>query len=334
MLKRANGMILSIFILIFGLSVSGSVWAEKQIVMKLAHYQPTTHPRHLSCLRFKELVEKRTYNGIKVQVYPSGQLGTDVAMVDATKLGTLQGVRAGNFEAVAPEILIYTLPFLFDSQKSAQKVTMGPVGDRIGKYAEKNGLLVLSTGDAGGFVNISNNKHPIITPGDMKGLKMRTPPIATKIETMKAFGANPVAIPYGDVYMALKTGVADGQENPLINMEVMKFYEVQKYLTLINYQFTPDPLVVNLKWYRSLSPKYQKILKECAVESMKYNDQLMAGETRKALDIMKKSMEIVTLTETQRKAFIAKAESVYDYFIRKGTVKKQDLEAIRAAIKY
>jgi tripartite ATP-independent transporter DctP family solute receptor len=333
MLKRLIGMILSIFVLIFGLSISGSVWAEKQIVMKVAHYQPTTHPRHLSLLKFKKLIEKATHNGIKIEIYPSGQLGTDLDMVDATKLGTIQGVRAGNFEAVAPEILIYTLPFLFDSQKCAQKVTMGPVGDKIGKYAEKNGLLVLATGDAGGFVNISNNKHPIITPDDMKGLKMRTPPIATKVETMKAFGASPVAIPYGDVYMALKTGIADGQENPLINMEVMKFYEVQKYLTLINYQFTPDPFVVNLKWYRSLSSRYQKILKKCAVKSMEYNDQLMAGETRKALSIMKKSMEIVTLTAAQRKAFIAKAQPVYDYFIAKGTVKKQDLDAIRAAIK-
>ena len=74
-------------------------------------------------------------------------------MIEQVKLGTLQGTRGGSFESMAPELLIYTLPFLFDSLDSIQKVTMGPVGEKIAKYTEKNGLVTLATGDSGGFYN-------------------------------------------------------------------------------------------------------------------------------------------------------------------------------------
>lgn len=210
---------------------------------------------------------------------------------------------------------------------------MGPVGKKIAKYAEKNGLVILATGDSGGFYNITNNKHPITKPDDMKGFKMRTPPIATKIETMKAFGADPVTISYGDVYMVLKTGIVDGQENPLVNIEAMKFHEVQKYLTLIEYQFCPDQFIVNLKWYQSLDPEYQRILRECAVESMKLNDQLIKESNIKALENVKKSMQVTILTPEQKQAFIDKVQPVYDYFVNKGTFAKQDIDEIREAIK-
>ena len=306
---------------------------KKQIVMKIGHAMNIDTPRHKSYLKFKELVEQKTNGGIKVDIFPSGQIGDEEAMVEATKMGTLQGTRGGPFEKMAPEFLTYTLPFLFDSLDGIEKVTMGPIGDRIGQAAEKNGLKVLTTGDAGGFRDITNNKRPILTPDDMQGLKIRTPGIESIIKTMEAFGANPVSIPFGDVYMALKTNVADGQENPPINIESMKIHEVQKYMTVIDYQFHPDPFLVNLKWYNSLSPEYQKILKECAVEAMKYNDQLLKEANQKALDNMKKSMEITVLTPEQRNAFREKVKPVWDYYISKGICTQKDIDEIRNAAK-
>jgi tripartite ATP-independent transporter DctP family solute receptor len=306
---------------------------KKPIVMKVGHAHNIDTPRHQSYLKFKELVEQKTNNGIKVEIYPSGQVGDEVAMIEATKIGTLQGTRGGPFEKMAPEFMVYTLPFLFDNLDGIEKVTMGPIGDRIAKASEKNGLVTLTTGDGGGFRNISNNKRPIVTPDDMKGLKIRTPGIESIIKTMEVFGANPVSIPFGDVYMALKTNVADGQENPPVNMESMKITEVQKYLSVIEYQFHPDPFVVNLKWYQSLSPEYQKILKECAVEAMKYNDQLIKEANQKAMDNMKKSMEVMVLTPEQRNAFRATVKPVWDYYINKGICTQKDIDEIRSLAK-
>jgi C4-dicarboxylate-binding protein DctP len=302
-----------------------------EIVMKIGHAQPTTTPRHKSLIKFKELVEQRTKGAIKVEIYPSAQLGDEAALIDAVKLGTIQGTRGGLFERVSPKLLIYTMPFLFEKLDAIEKVTMGPIGDKIAADAEKNGIYVLTTGDAGGFRQFSNNKHPITGPDDMKGLKLRAPGIRSIVKSLEAFGANVVSIPYGETYMALKTGVADGQENPFVNIESMKFHEVQKYVTIVNYQFHPDPFNVNPKWFKSLSPAHQKILKECAVESMKYNDKLVTEDNKKAQEIVAKSSKINVLTPAQRKLFIDRSKAVYDYFIKEGVFTQQEIDSIRKA---
>ena len=277
------------------------------------------------------MVEKNTKGAIKVDIFPSAQLGDEASMVDAVKLGTLQATRGGAFERVAPELLIYTMPFLFGTDAAIQKVTNGAIGERIAKNAEKNGIIVLATGNAGGFRQITNNKRPIASPDDMKGLKIRAPGIESIIKSLEAFGASAVSIPYGDTYMALKTGVADGQENPFINIESMKFHEVQKYLTVIDYQFHPDPFCVSLKWFKSLSPENQKIVKDAAVESMKLNDSLMADANNKAFEIIKKSLQVNVLTPEQRKAFQEKAKAVDAYYIKKGLFTQKDIDELRAA---
>ena len=252
-------------------------------------------------------------------------------MVDAVKLGTLQATRGGAFERVAPELLIYTMPFLFETDAAIQKVTSGAIGDRIAKNAEKNGIIILATGNAGGFRQFSNNKHPINAPADMKGLKMRAPGIESIIKSLQAFGASAVSIPYGETYMALKTGVADGQENPFINIESMKFNEVQKFLTVVDYQFHPDPFCVSLKWFQALSPAHQKIVKDAAVEAMKLNDSLMDEANRKAFEIIKKTMQVNVLTPAQRKAFQESAKVVDAYYIQKGLFTQKDIDELRTA---
>ena len=195
--------------------------ADAPIVMKIGHSQPTEHLRHKSLLKFKEMLETNTKGAIKVEIYHSSQLGSEAEQLEAVKMGIIQATRGGAFEAVSEKFVLYTMPFLFKDIKSVRKVTRGPIGANIAKSSEKNGIYVPATGDAGGLRNITNNTRPIKKPEDMKGLKLRTPPIESIIKTMEALGASPVSIPYGEVYMALKTGVADGQENPYVNITAM-----------------------------------------------------------------------------------------------------------------
>lgn len=302
------------------------------IVMNIGHAQPVTHPRHLSLIRFKDLVMERTNGSIVVEIYPAAQLGDEAAMQDATRSGSLQGTRGGLFERVSPRLLVYTMPFLFESLDDIERVTMGPIGERIAEDSKKSGLIILTTGDAGGFRQITNNVRPILRPDDIKGLKIRVPGVQTIIKTFESFGAETLSIHYGDTYAALKNGTADGQENPLINIEAMKFYEVQKYLTIIDYQFHPDPFIVNLAWFNSLSKAQQQVLKECAVESMKYNNALVRTEAVRAFELMKNAMHVSILDDQQRLLFKEKLDPVYDYFIEQGITTRKELDEIRTAV--
>jgi len=303
--------------------------AAKPIAVKIAYAQPPETPRHKSLLKFKEMLEQRSNGAFVVELYHSGQLGTEAEMTDQVKLGTIQACRSGSFEKVEPKLLIYTMPFLFKEIKGIQKITRGPIGEKIVKDAEKNGVIVLATGDAGPFRHFTNNVRPIKTPDDMVGLKMRTPPIDSIIKIMEAIGANPVSIAYAEVYMALKTGVADGEENPFINIEAMKFHEVQKYCTVVNYQYHPEPFFFNPDWYHSLSPEHQKIVKEVAKETMIINDNLMEEATQRAYNLIKDSMEFYVLSNAERQVFIDKTKSVPDYYIKKGLFTREELEEIR-----
>jgi len=306
--------------------------ADKPIVMKVAHAQPEHTPRHKSYLLFKEQVEEKSGGAIVVEIYPHGQLGVEHDVTEQVKMGSIQSTRSGSFEMITPKLLIYTMPFLFETIDGLHKITRGPIGEKIAKDAEKNGFKLLATGDAGYFRHITNNVRPIRSPADMKGLKLRTPPIESIIKTMEALGANPVSIPYAEVYMSLKTGVADGQENPFINIEAMKFNEVQKYLTIVNYQWHPDPFVVNLDWFNSLSAKHQKIVQDAAREAMKYNDDMMKEANDVAFAKIKDTFdEIVELSDAERQAFIDAVKPVYDYYIDNGLFTMAELEEIRKA---
>ena len=306
--------------------------AGEPIVLKAAHAQPEHTPRHQSYLLFKELVEERSNGEIVVELYPDGQLGVEHDVTEQVKLGAIQSTRCGSFEMITPKLLIYTMPFLFETIDGLHSITRGPIGEEIAEAAEENGFKVLATGDAGYFRHVTNNVRPIRTPEDMEGLKMRTPPIESIIKTMEALGANPVSIPYAEVYMALKTGVADGQENPFINIEAMKFNEVQKYLTIVNYQWHPDPFVVNLDWYNALSAEHQQIVKEAAEEAMEYNDSMMKDASDTAFAAIRDSFDdIVELTDAERQAFVDAVQPVYDYYVNQGLFTLEELAEIRRA---
>jgi tripartite ATP-independent transporter DctP family solute receptor len=291
------------------------------IIMKVGHSQSTESPRHKSLLRFAELVAEKTGGAVEVQVFPSAQLGSEQEMIEAVKLGTLEGARAGMFDLVTSQLSIYMMPFLFDDVESFQSITRGPIGDKIAATANEVGIEIIATGDAGGFRQISNNIRPITTPADMKGLKIRAPGVITIQESLKAFGANVVSIDYNETYQALSTGVADGQENPFVNIADMKFYEVQKYLTVTDYQVHPDPFYVSKNWLDSLDADIRQAIVDSAREMVVYSDQLMGEGNKAAYDtIVESGVEVYTLTPAERQLFIDAVQPVYDKFISDGII--------------
>ena len=308
---------------------SGDASTTKPVVMKIGHSLPENTSRHQSLVKFKEMVEERTNGAVLVELYPSSQLGSEMEMMEAVKMGSLEGLRCGPFEDAAPQLLIFTMPFLFSDMDAVHRVTRSTIADNIVKNTERNGIKVLAVGDAGEFRQITNNSRPITTPEDVKGLKIRTPPMESIVKIIESLNGNPVSIPFNETYMALKTGVADGEENPYTNIEKMKFYEVQKYLSVVNYQYHAEMLYVPLDWFNSLDKNIQDILVECAKEHMIYSDELLKEESKASYEILKANMEVNVLTPAQRQVFIDRVQPVYKYYIDKGLFTQADIDEIR-----
>lgn len=300
---------------------------------KFAHSQPTDSPRHKSMELFKANLEKASNGRIKVDLFGNSTLGNENEAMDMVKMGSVQGTRGGSFAKANKKFLIYTLPFLFSDTQSVLKAMRSSFGADIGKHAEANGYYIPATGVAGGFRQISNSKKPINTPEDATGLKIRTPPIETIVKTMQALGANPQSIPYGETYMALKMGTVDGQENPPSNIVVMKFYEAQKYLSLVDYQIHPDPFMVNLKWYQSLPADLKQAFDKAAKEAMEFSDKTWLESEAGYLDTLKKNMTVNTITQANRAKFVAKVKPVWDAYVKDGTFTQAEIDAALKAAK-
>ncbi|MGD1822239.1 MAG: TRAP transporter substrate-binding protein [Pleomorphochaeta sp.] len=304
---------------------------DKVYTMQIAHAQPTTNPRHISLEHFKEIVEERTDGAIKVELYPAGQLGTEKEMLEQVCSGVIQGMRGGQMDFV-PKLLVFTLPFLCEDSEQVTRLMNSELAKDICSSSKDDGALILGLGDAGGFRQYSNNVRPIHTPEDLNGLKMRSNGMDTIDKTFKALGASVVSVPYSDLYMALKTGVADGQENPWVNVEGMKFYEVQKYFTVLNYQFHPDPFYVNLDWYNSLPSDLQEVLAQATKEMMEVNNQAIADNQAQARSVVEANCEIYTPTKAELQAFKDATEVVYQQYIDEGILTQSELDQMRAIV--
>ena len=290
----------------------------KTYVFKYANTQSDTHPRSKSMVFFKNTLEKASNGRIKVELYFSGVLGKEAEVLDMVKLGTVQGCRGGLFERANKKYLMYTLPFLFEDAGKVVAVMRSDLGKKINKGAMANGFYIPATGVAGGMRNITNSKRPINNVGDLEGLKMRTPPIDVTIRTFKALGANPQQVAYTETYMALKTGVVDGQENPFSNAVDMKFYEAQKFLSVVNWQVHPDPFYVNPAWYNSLPDDLKSVFDAVAEATMIYSDTIWLNSEVGYFNILKDKLTVNHMDPKDRPGFLKGVKGVWQYYVDKG----------------
>jgi len=303
-------------------------------LFKFAHAQPPTHPRHKSMEFFKEKLESASQRKIKVELYPGGVLGKESELMDMVKVGTVQGTRGGLFERANRKYLLYTLPFLFSDIEQSKRLFRSSFGEKLDEGARANGFYVPATGAAGGFRQFTNNTKPIMTPDHMKGLKMRTPPIDSIIRTMSALGASPQQVPYTETYMALKTKVVDGQENPCSNMVEMKFYEVQKYLTEVNYQIHPDAFFVNLAWYEGLPADLKPIFTDSAKATIVRSDDIWLTSEKDYFKFLGEKLKTNSISPENHKMFVEKVKPVWQHYVKEGYFSQAEIdEALAVARK-
>ncbi len=270
--------------------------ASAQTVMKWGIVVPPEHPFVLGMKKTAEIVAQKTNNRIQIQVFPAAQLGTGKDMIEATVFGSQALVTEGAamFSQWAPRLSIMEAPYLFRDVNHMVKAIKSPVGqEMVDELTTKRGLRSLGVVYYG-VRHLTANK-PIHTPEDVKGLKLRVPEVPLYLEMARAWGANPTPMAIAELYLALKQGTVDAQENPIPTINAGKFYEVQKYLILTGHIMVPQLHVISDKVWKSLSAADQKILQEAVDEGIAFStDMLIKQEQTQAEEFKKKGMQVIT----------------------------------------
>jgi tripartite ATP-independent transporter DctP family solute receptor len=230
-------------------------------MVSLAFNSQQHNPQQLAADEFRQKLLGMSSKHFVVDARAGNSLGSENIILAATQAGAVDVavISGGVVSATVPEMSVFDIPFLFRDSAHAKAVAQGPVGTAIAaKFADKK-LTLLAFGKQG-FRNLTNSKHPIRTPADLKGLKIRVIPNETYKMTFKALGADVVPMEFPLVYAALKDGRLDGQENPVATIAASRFYEVQKYLTLTGHFFAPIALVANRAMFEQLDPSEQELL--------------------------------------------------------------------------
>lgn len=297
--------------------VAGSFIAQAgQIVLKLGAEENTTHKYYPTAVQFAKDVEAFTKGAVKVDLYFAAQLGSAEELSEGLQMGTIDlTVQASKVGKLERSYEVFDLPFLIPSAVTGRKILDGPIGQELAQGFAKKGARLLAYWELG-FRHITNNRHPVVVPADLKGMKIRVPDNKLRMTTFETFGASVAVTSLGELYLALKQGVLDGTEQPLGTIWSNRFYEVQKYLSVSNHVFTPGYLLVREESWKKLSKDLQAEILKAAAKSRdmvrKLSDEednnyvgKLRGAGMKVNDIDSKSFQAVgkTIWEKEGKRF-------------------------------
>ncbi|MGB7540752.1 MAG: TRAP transporter substrate-binding protein [Burkholderiales bacterium] len=288
--------------------------AAAQVELKFGHVGEPGSLIGASADEFARRVNARLAGRYKVVVYGSSQLGGDKEMLQKLKLGTLDLVEPSTVMSSEADIFgVFEMPYLVKDRKHMQRIEKELFWSKFEPEVERKGLKILAVWE-NGFRHITNNKHPIDTPADLKGIKLRVPEGKWRVKMFQAYGANPSPMKYSEVFTALQTGVMDGQENPFAQIYSAKFYEVQKYLSLTGHVYTPSYVAVGLKKWGTLPADVRKVLEDTAKETQPFVYEKAARDDEELLVKMKAAG--IQVNTPNKDAFIAASKPVYDEYAR------------------
>jgi len=288
---------------------AGSGAAAKPVVLRIAHTHTEEGLYFKGSVKFKELVEAASKGRIVVEHYPNGQLGADKDIQESVKLGTLElGLSSSPVVSLNDYFKLLDAPYLFVSRDHVSKALDGDLGQKLAKPLEDAGIKHLGYWE-NGYRHITNNKRPINKPEDLSGIKLRIPESPVRMNTFKAYGANPVAMPFTEVFGALQQNIIDGQENPMATIYQASIHEVQKYLSLTGHVYSAVHLLMNKKLFDAQPADLQKILVDAGKETARYTRQLGAAADGKLADVMKQKGIQVNVADA--KSFVAVSKPVW-----------------------
>ena len=298
-------MLLAVVMATWGFASVGL--AKDQVVLKFGHIFTPTSAMNLSAQLAADLIEARSHGKLKLQIYPGAQLGGMLDEVEGVKMGTQDLTMVWGIDRFCPEFSLFNYPFVFRDEDHQNKVIMGPLGKKyIRDYMLKtHGIRIIGMIYHGVRMLTTDAKHPVKSPADVKGIRLRTPDITAWIKSWQAVGAKVTAFPWGELYMALKQGVVEAQENPLASIRSMKFYEVQKNIVLTGHIIDYPLVMINDKKFQSLGKELQKIVVQAFEEARYFAIAKAKKEAKDNVDFFKsKGLNVVEVNKAEwRKAF-------------------------------
>jgi tripartite ATP-independent transporter DctP family solute receptor len=266
--------------------------------------------------KFAELVAAKSGGKLQVKEFPASQLGNELQQQSALQGGVQEMTAPAptSLAGIVKEFGLLDFPFVVSNFQQADALVDGPVGQALLAKLPEKGLVGLTFFDLG-FRNVTNSKRPITKAEDLQGIKLRVIPNPVFLETFKAFGANPVPMPFAELYPALETKAVDGQENPFSVILSNKFYEVNKYLSATNHVYAANIILVSKRFWDRLSPTEQKILQDSANEARDYQRKASREVAAKAVGELKsKGMEFNELSPAELGRMRQMVKPIHDKF--------------------
>ncbi len=289
---------------VIGLSAASAAWSA-DFVAKIGHLESAQQSRHVMLEKVAALVAERTDGAVEFQIFPQGQLGQQREMTEGVQLGTLEATVApaaflGGFN---PLVSILDIPFLLpDDAEAAQKIRGGAFGKALCDSFSTRGVVCVTLWP-NGRKHFTSSK-PLAAIDDFAGQKFRVMDSNILIEQFNALGASAIALPFGELYTALQTGVVDAQENPLDTIQRMKYYEVQKHLVVSDHGAMEDVVLFNPAFWNGLPEEHRTVITEAFQEVIPELIAHKAEAVKAALaEIEASGIDIREMTSEEKQAF-------------------------------
>ena len=282
-------------------------------VLRLGHTLDTQHSVHKAMEYLGERLDYYSDGTMSVVIYPSSQLGTEREMVELLQIGSLAmtKVSASPLEGFAPEMKIFSIPYIFRDNEHFWRVLNSDLGDELLSGVEDFRLKGLGYYDAGSRSFYTNDK-PIETPSDLNGLKIRVLNSPTAVATVRALGGAATPVAWGELYTALQQGVVDGAENNPPSYYLSRHYEIARYYSLDEHTSVPDVMLASLPVWESLNEQQRTWLTKAMEDSVEYQRELWKTSTQASLEKVK--AEGVTVITPDKAPFVEAVKPFHKSF--------------------
>lgn len=285
-----------------------------ETIIKFGHLNNADHPVSLGVKRFAEVLAAKSGGKLVVREFPASALGNEMQQQSALQGGVqeMSAPSTTSLAGIVKEFGLLDFPFALDNVAQADLLLDGPFGQALIAKLPEKGLVALGYWDLG-FRNVTNSKRPITRPEDLEGLKLRVIPNPVFLDTFRAFKANPVPMPFAELFGALESKAVDGQENPFAVILSNKLYEVQKYVSATNHVYGTNIMLVSKRFWDRLTPAQQKMMQDAANETRAYQRQVSRAAAQRAVaELQAKGMQYNELSAAEQGRMRQVAKQVTD----------------------
>jgi TRAP-type transport system periplasmic protein len=288
----------------------GVVVAQGSLAIRYGHIHDHNHPDHLAALRTAEVLSDLSDGRITMNVIGAGQLGGSREVMTLIQTGTIQMGNTSTFGVIEPTIFLLELPYLFRDRDHLLATLDSPTAQMVLDSLAQHSVIGLGLREVG-FRHITNNRRPVYLPDDVRGLLLRAFEHEILKDTLAAFGASVNVMPLSEVYLALQTGLVDGQENPFLNIANSSLFEVQRYVSTTGHIHNFEVVAANAAWWNGLSEVDQEMVREAVSQGSVYHRELIGelNEQYRQL-LLDEGMELNEIQDPD--AWRAVVQPVYD----------------------